>query len=388
LAVTALGEALRERQEELERATLARVYGVSDPADVDDPEYVRGLRAAVSTGLSHGIEGIESSPERLPPVPPELSVQARLAARSGVALDTVLRRYFAGHALLGDFVLRAAMDGAVVLHSPEVRRAWRSEVALFDRLIATVATAYRQEADDHLRSTERRRGRQIRGLLAGELVETTDFDYPLQAWHLGAVAAGPDAKAALRAMALALGQKLLCVSAEGGVAWAWFGGHEPLRPDEVVRQAVAGWPPAAALALGEAGHGIEGWRLTHRQARAALPVAVRGEPNIVAYADVALLCSAIRDEVLAQSLHETYLMPLAAAPDGGGTLRETLRAYVAAGRNVTSAAAMLGVSRPTVKARLAAIEDQIGRSLCDCSAEIETALGLERLNRPTSEPAI
>jgi hypothetical protein len=39
---------------------------------------------------------------------PILLVQARLAARSDVSLDIVLRRYFAGYSLLGDFLVGEA----------------------------------------------------------------------------------------------------------------------------------------------------------------------------------------------------------------------------------------------------------------------------------------
>ena len=42
------------------------------------------------------------------PVPVALLAQARLAARVGVSLDAVLRRYFAGYTLLGDFLIEEA----------------------------------------------------------------------------------------------------------------------------------------------------------------------------------------------------------------------------------------------------------------------------------------
>ncbi|HSK49130.1 MAG TPA: helix-turn-helix domain-containing protein [Solirubrobacterales bacterium] len=376
-----LSELLREREEELRQAALARVYGVSDPARVDDPEYVRGLRDAVAAAISYAIEGLEKPPERAEPVPPELLSQARFAARCGVSIETVLRRYVAGYALLGDFVLRVMGEKPSAIGSSELQQAWRSEAALLDRLIVAVADAYRSELSQRWRSTDYQRSEQVRRLLAGELVDTNGFDYELEAWHLGVVATGPDAKKVLRGLAAALDRLLLCVCA-GEAEWAWLGGREPLQPREVLHLGAAIPPPGGALALGEAGYGIEGWRLSHRQARASIPIALRGGAKAVAYADVALLSTAVRDEVLAQSLRETYLAPLETATGGGKLLRETLKAYLTAGHNISSTAAALGVSRPTVKARLEMIEERIGRPVQESTAGIETALQLEELSRP------
>ena len=52
--------------------------------------------------------------------------------------------------------------------------------------------------------------------------------------------------------------------------------------------------------------------------------------------------------------------------------RETLRAYFAAERNISSTAAALGVDRRTVTNRIRAIEELFGRPLKDCATELET----------------
>jgi DNA-binding PucR family transcriptional regulator len=81
-------------------------------------------------------------------------------------------------------------------------------------------------------------------------------------------------------------------------------------------------------------------------------------------------------------LCDLYLAPLSREPDGGGTSRETLRAFFFAERNVSSAAAALGVKRHTVTNRLRAIEKLLGRPLSTCGAEIDAALHLEKLGYP------
>jgi PucR C-terminal helix-turn-helix domain/GGDEF-like domain len=373
-------ERVEARRHELERATLARVYGVSDPASVDDPAYVIGLRQAVAAAISYALAAIADRDS--PPPPPQLLSQARCAASHGVALDTVLRRYVAGHALLGDFLIgeAGAAGGAVV--SKELREALRIEGALFDRLLDAVAAEYANEVESRSRGTDRQRAKLVRALLDGEMIDIADLRYDLEAWHLGLLATGPGAGEALRQLAAALDREILHVQPESGTAWAWLGGHGRLDTDEVVRAAGSGLPATVRLAVGEPGRGLSGWHLTHRQARAALPVARQGRDPVVRYSDVTLLAAALSDEVMASSLHDLYLEPLTHESDGGEALRQTLLAYFRSGRNVSSTAAALGISWPTVKARLDTIEGRIGRSLGACAAEVETALQLQRLASP------
>jgi DNA-binding MarR family transcriptional regulator len=358
--------------------TLARVCGIADPAAVDDPAYAEGLRSAVSVALTHAITALEEV--HLPSVPAELLSQARCAARHGVPLDTVVRRYVAGHALLGDFILAMA-EGRVSseLGFAELRRALRIETVLLDNLIVAVAREFTSEIAERSRSASQRRAERVRMLLEGQPIDASELSYELDAWHIGALAYGPGAGAALRDLAAVLDRRLLVISPGGKKLWAWLGGRNRLPATEVARLAIESMPTEASIALGEPGSGLEGWRRSHRQAKAAAPVAERqGMPVVVCYADVALLATALRDDILAESLQEVYLNPLAGEGDDGVSLRKTLEAYFASGRNVSSAAALLGISRPTVTNRIRRAEEKVGRSLDACAPEIETALRLHR----------
>src|SRR6185312_15142147 len=126
-----LSERLRARREEIEQAILVRVYGVSDTSRIDDPEYAEGLRVAVSVAVVYGLAAIEQGDERMPPVPPVLLLQARTAAGAGISLDTVLRRYVAGYALLGDFLIEEAAKGGV-LEENALKGVLRIQTALLD----------------------------------------------------------------------------------------------------------------------------------------------------------------------------------------------------------------------------------------------------------------
>jgi PucR C-terminal helix-turn-helix domain/GGDEF-like domain len=378
---TDLLQRLRERRPEIEEAVLARVNSVEDPTAVDDVEYERGLKGAVHTALDYAIGALDGGATASDPIPAELTAQARLAARNAVDLDAVLLRYLAGHALICDFLLQ---EGG--REPAELRRALRTETALFERILAEVADAYRQQVEQRNGGAERRCAEQVKRLLAGEPQDALEFRYDLDLWHLGLVATGAETHRGLRELAAALDRRLLVVRPGGTETWAWLGGRRPLAAGEVAERVRADSRSELVLAIGEPGRGISGWRLTHRQARAALPVALRGERRVVGYSDVALLASVFGDEVLTSSLTELYLTPLAAERDGGATLRQTLRAYFASGRNVTSAAAALGVSRQTVNSRLHAVEERIGRPLNACGTEVDTALRLSDLRNTPSTP--
>jgi PucR C-terminal helix-turn-helix domain/GGDEF-like domain len=370
---------LRARRGEIEQATLTRVYAVAAPHEPADLEYIEGLKGALRAGIEYGIAAVERGEEEAMP-PPALLAQARLAARKGVRLDTVLRRYFAGFAVFSEFVLREA-EAHSPLEALTPRQLLHAQTGQFDRLIGAVSAAHAQEQTGRFRSSEQRRAERVKRLLAGELVDAQELDYDLELWHLGAVAVGPGAARALRALAGALGARLLSVSLEDATSWAWFGCRSRLSPEALLAALGGNWPADGALAIGESVRGFDGWRVTHRQALAALPIARRGTAKVVRYADVALLASALGDDLLASSIEMLYLNPLAGARTDGLVLEETLRVYFRTGRNVSSTAAALGVNRNTVSNRLRAIESCIARPLDSCSAEMETALGLRELSK-------
>jgi DNA-binding PucR family transcriptional regulator len=367
---------LRERLPEIEQDALTRIYAVSGPSESADPEYVDGLRAALAAALEYGLAAVEFADEQRPPIPPVLLAQARMAARSGVGLDTVLRRYLAGYTLLGDLLV----DEGDALPAKALKLVLRRQAARFDRLLAAVSDEYNREAERRSGTPEQRRAERVRGLLDGELLDTSTLAYDFDACHTAAIASGPDAAEVLRAMAGSLEGRLLLVRHGEATAWAWFGSRSC--EVESTRFTSFSGPENVSVALGEPARGLAGWRLTHRQAKAALSVAKRTSARLVRYADVALLASMLQDDLFLASLHHLYLMPLAKERDGGAVLRATLRAYFAAERNVTSAAAALGVQRHTVSNRLRVVEERLGCSLRSCATELDTALRLEALGEP------
>jgi len=287
-----------------------------------------------------------------------------------------LRRYFAGYALIGNFMVEEAEERAP---GPTLRRIFRLQAGLFDRLLAAVSEEYRRDGEHRLDTGEARRLDVVRRLLNGELADTGELAYDFEGVSVGLVAQGGRVEDALRAAAATLDCRLLLIRPDEQVAWVWLGGQRENARADLECQIRPTLSPDTRLAFGEPGRGIGGWRLTHRQALAALPIATRGSEQVVRYADVALLASSLQDELLATSLRNIYLEPLESGIGNGGAVLKTLKAFLASGRSVTSAAAVLGINRDTVTSRLRAAEETIGRPLDTWAAELEAVLALEEL---------
>jgi hypothetical protein len=371
-----LATRLRARRAEIEQAVLTRVNAISDPTDLD-PAYRDGLRIAIGVSLDYALETIERGERRAPPPPAALLSQARVAARNGIGLDTVLRRYLAGYGLIGDYLVEEVERGNLCDGSA-LRRMLRDQAAVFDRLLAAVSEEHAREAHNHTGSNAQRLVRRVKCLLAGELIDSSELGYDFDGHHVGLIAIGPGAAERIRELAASLDYRLLLVQPDETTIWAWLGGRRPPDVSELSSQLSCTCSDPFLLVFGDPGEGLTGWRLTHRQALAAVPVAQRAAASVVCYSDVAVVASVLQDDLLVTSLHERYLKPLLHERNAAST-EKTLRAYFACERNVTSAAASLGISRQAANARLRSIQRRLGRPLGSCAVEMELALRLKAL---------
>jgi hypothetical protein len=373
-----LCERLRSRSPEIEAAIATRIYALADPSEVADPDYVSGLRTSLAAAVQYGLAALEVGERRSPAVPPALSAQAQAAARIGVGLEAILQRYFAGYTQLIDYVIEEA-ELSGLLNKVALRDLLRGQGVVFERLIAEVSDDYLREASGRLISTEQRRAERVQRLLAGELIDSTDLSYELEDWHIGAVAAGAGAADALQELASSLDRRPLLINRDDGTIWGWLGCRREVDQEQAYERIAEEWSENMRLAVGEPAKGPAGWRLSHRQARMAFPLSRSRQTPVVRYGEVALAASVLQDDLLSSSLHQLYLDPLAEERDGGRCLRETLRAYFAAERNVSSTSAALGVGRQTVRKRLEKVESALGRDIRGCAAELEAALRLHEL---------
>jgi hypothetical protein len=352
---------------------------VPAPLGSQNVEYEAGQYAAIAEAVDYGLSGIEYGESWSGPVPPATIAQARRAARDGVPLDAVLRRYHAGQAKLADMIIEQAEHSSLSSQPNALRLILSSQATLLDYLTAQIATEYMRESTVVTRSREQHRAERVQRLLVGAAFDTSGLDYEFDRfWHICVIAVGVRAEQALGTLATQLDRQLLPVPRGREIVWGWLGGLRRI-PIAEVERVLAREAPGVTLALGEPGRGIEGWRLTHRQAQAALPVALLERQTLTRYADVALLAPWMSDYTLAQSFVDIHLSPLDEQTDSGAVARETLRAYFEAGHQVAAAAAALKVDRGTLRKRLTSIEHRLGYALCARQAELEVALRLESL---------
>lgn len=250
--------------------------------------------------------------------------------------------------------------------------------ALVERLVASIADEDERELEGAERLPEQLRAERVQRLLDGVPVDVGEFGYELDAWHVGVIVMGANATQAVRGLAAALGRELLLV-ARAGEVWAWLGGQRKPRMSDVERVLSERGRTSISLAVGEAARGVDGWRLTHREAQAALLVAQHRPCGLTRYLDVALEAAALQDEALADSLIERYLSPLDGMRMGGQAARRTLRALFDTEYNVSSAAHALKAHRSSIHRWREEIERQLGYRLHEHQAEIEVALRIEGL---------
>jgi hypothetical protein len=372
---------LKSRTSEIDQAIYARVVSaVPDPVASEDRTYRASMREAISEVVAYGLTSIERGPEWAGPIPAAAVAQARLAARVGVGLGTVLRRYVAGHGELGDFVMREAEACGLSNHGSALHQIRRTQELLLERITAAIEHEYNQERERVARSPEQRRGEIVQSILGG-LVSPNDLaelDYDIYSmWHVGLIASGVGAGEALDELKAYFGRRVLLVLIDG-VLWAWL--RSQTRPTEKDVERASIERARLSLGVGEPGLGLDGWRLSHYQARAALALALRRTQGLARYGDDRLLAAALENDTLARSLRQKYLTPLCSQRDGGAKLRRTLRTYIDLDCNATSAAEVLEVGRRAVTSRVCAAEKLIGCALSDCLAELDVALRLGQLD--------
>jgi PucR-like helix-turn-helix protein/diguanylate cyclase with GGDEF domain len=378
VAPASIGARLLDRRQEIIEMALVRVSKISALPEPSDPEYVNGFRAALTAAIDFGLS-LEDVREEEDEIPRAVLSQARLAARKGVRMDAIVRRYMAGYAILAGFLVQEAE--LIRLRGAALQSLLDMQARRFDRLLAGATAEYIRAQEATHDSNEMRRAAQISRLLDGDRGDAQSLGYAFEGWHLAAVASGPLHHKAFRERASKTKRQPLAVRPAEETLWVWFGGREEFAAEEV--RELTDWQGSAtvSLAFGEPGKGLAGWRRSHMQAKATLPIVQRGEKSALRYSEVALIASALQDELLVSSLRTMYLDALAGERDGGRTLRETLEAYFCADRNVSSAAALLGVSRATVTNRLRAIEEATGCSISGAASALELALQIEALEK-------
>jgi hypothetical protein len=372
---------LRASRVEIVQAIYTRVQeAVPEPVASQDPAYLSGVLDTIAVVLDYVLDAIEYGPEWSGPIPEVAAIQARRAARAGVSLGTVLRRYLAAHSCLGEFVAREAHDIGASSEGVALELMRKTQQALLERLTASIEHEYDDERRRLEHSSIEQRIETVRRLLDDQPVDaeqTEELNYEIaSSWHLAAIGVGGDLHSDLWRIKANLDCEILTVPDGETTTWIWFGAARKIEVADVERILVA--DDETSIAFGGGGLGLAGWRQTHREARSALSHTQLHPEKAIRYADEPLTFAALENETLSTWLQE-FLAPLRNTPDGGKKLLNTLRAYLDAECNCSSAAAALEIRRQTVRSRLRTAETLLDRPLRECLAELDVALNFHYL---------
>jgi len=356
----------------------------------DDPELAETEGPSILSALTSIVEGLVSG-RRPPERASEAALrEARAAAQAGLNLHSLLRTYRVGQSIMWDAILEETLTVidsdqrrvAVLKQASDYHYAWNNKVT------ESVIAAYQAEHDAFFfRSQDRKRRAVVNDILRGVPADTQHLGYNLRTDHIALVAWGRAPEANIRSLAVALEARHLTVSGTASAHLGWIGATALERALEERPEAMKAMP-GTFLALGDVGQGIEGFRLSHRQAWQAYRVSRLRPKPIVRYADVALESLLLRDRQAVRDFVKRELAALDETDTRADVLRATLEAYFRCGQNAASTAQAIHVHERTVAYRLRSIESRLGVTISARRDELAVALRLANLlgNEDPSAP--
>lgn len=377
-----LADAIRERLPAVADAIQHRLREeVPEYYAHDDPRIAASETETIVSSLRSILDGLTENREP-PDHASEVTLrEARLAAQANLDLHALLHTSRVAQAYLWDVFLEVANAR---IPDDEERLAVLRRVSKFhfdwnDKVAASVIDAYQKEYNAfYLQGRDRKRRAMVRDILAGLPVETASLGYQLRGRHLALIAWGSSPEAAVKRIATAFGWQVLTVVGSDDTVLGWIGrpGTKPTGDEDLSNVDLG---PDTYVACGQYANDVEGFRLSHRQARQAHRVARVCSQQVTWYHDVALEALVLRDLTAARDFVFQELGPLHATGERARVLRTTLRAYFASGQNAASTATVIGVHERTVAYRLRSIEKWLGVSVSARRDELSVALRLFEL---------
>lgn len=364
-------------------AGLAESFTADVPALASDAELQRDLRSAIRSQLEAflGAGSALADDPSSAPVSQEAHALARTVAQRGLELRVLSQLYHAGHrAMLGfatDFLDQQDLDPRFKLDV--LTTMWSQTSELLNAMLDELAVTYSQERERLLQGAFASRVTTVREILdgGGDLDSSARLGYPLHLTHTAvvvwvddpAVFAGSLDRLTAR---LAGGRRVLSVPSGAHGTWAWIAhdGSDAVTIDPALI------PDGVRLALGEPAPGIDGFRRSHGEARAAQRIAEIGGPRTVVsrYGDVEVVSMLSADPTAMRTLVERELRGLLGADATSERLRATVRAVLGCHGNQEAAARRLGIHKNTVRYRIQRVEEILGSELLARRLKLELAL--------------
>ncbi|CAB4901034.1 unannotated protein [freshwater metagenome] len=307
-----------------------------------------------------------------------------------IPLPVLMRAYRFGQQELWETFARRLRT----LGEPAAGEGLRTATALLfeyvDRVARDASAIYQSERDGWIRSAAAVRAETVRGLLAGEErdpdVAGRRLAYELRGTHTALVVSvapgGPPVapgvlERAARAAASAVGGgDPLLLPVGTSAVWAWTA-TPGVDGDEVEGRLARLTPgPGVRVAAGRPADGVEGFRLSHEEARHAAELHGDLPGPVTSYRSVELVSLLGADPARARRFVLRELGPLA-RPDGvAASLRETALAFLDHGGSHVGAAAALHVHKNTVYSRVRRAERELGAPVVPGRAALHAALTL------------
>ncbi len=381
-ALRRLATEMEDEIDVLVETMLTRMRAQVPAFDVDSRPELRGAEAASCYANLRAATGALASDRQTPSPPPVEAVEeAKVTARAGIPLESLLHTYRVGHAVVWESAIDLLEEMDI---DPSTRHAAlnigsRYMFDYVDAISLLVTKEYMAERDRIMRTGIQKRVQLVRDVLAGANLGSGDLGYDLDAAHVALVADGHQAESYLEELRTKVGAQLLTVAVSDDVFWAWLGSREDFGSSFWKSLAELPPPDGLTVAVGSPAWGIEGFREGHAHAQAAYRVARRIPQPVVRYNDVALEATLMTDGDSARRFVAHELGPLAGNDERAAKHRATLEAYLGTGMNASAASALLKVSDRTIAYRIRRIEEILGRTVTSRSAELAAALRLKRL---------
>jgi PucR C-terminal helix-turn-helix domain/GGDEF-like domain len=386
----ALTEAIHERLEELD-----------DDLRVGTLHSVRSNLGLMMTMLAEGTDPSEAVP------PPEALAYAKEYVRRGLSFELLQRAYRTAQADMSRMWLEqlrfATNDCDSFAESVGFFNDWL--FTWIEALEHQLTEVYMRERERWVRGSAAVRTEQVRAILEGAREDVAQaskrLSYDLRRHHLAYLiwrddAAGeshegdgvfPDMERLAISVAEAVdARSQLTIPLGGGLA-CWAGLREAPALAGLAAQLRTQPEYPLRVAMGLPGHGMAGFRRSHREAllaRRAAEVLGYSNRGFVRFADNSLDVLLTQDLDEARRFAERELGPLAEGGDSTRRLVATLLVFLEEGASFARAARRLRVHENTIGYRVRRAEELLGHRIADRRLELHVALQLVSLGRPTA----
>jgi hypothetical protein len=316
---------------------------------------------------------------------PQISDLARTLARRGFELPLLLSVYRIGQRAVWQYITGVLFDEVADpgVRSAVLLRFWSHVAHWLDCTVEALIVVFTAEREQWQRGALARRTAFVDAVLAQRPVDIDSaaktLSYPLDEHHIAFTMRVDDdvpepyvqriLESGARSVSSALGGgQPLIVSSGARSAWCWSARPRPLGFVPEVD-----CPPSLRMTVGNCHAGLQGFRLSHTEAVAALRVCADQSPRVVRFADIEIACLATG--ILSSEAREAFvrreLGDLSASEE---TLRDTLRVYLKHGGDATATAELLRLHPNTVRYRVRQAEKKIGHPIATRRVQIELAL--------------